>query len=64
MKKFKCLDCDETFKVATSDDALESMMPHYMETHKEIMETNTTESKEEWMKRFYVEWEATPEIEE
>lgn len=62
MKQMKCLDCEKTFKAETPDEMMKTMMPHYMEDHKEIMEKGTEESKAEWMKKFNEEWEKTANI--
>jgi len=61
MKKLKCLDCEEVFEAETSEAMLKTMMPHYMEKHKEIMAAGTDESKKVWMEKFNKDWEATKE---
>ena len=61
MKEMKCLDCDEKFSAETPDAMMQAMMPHYMEKHKEMMEGQNDETKEDWMKRFHELWEAAPE---
>lgn len=62
MKEIKCLDCDETFKAETKEEALMIMRPHYMSNHKEMMENGSEESKDEWFERFNKEWASTEEI--
>lgn len=64
MKELKCLDCDEKFKASSPEEMMKAMMPHYMESHKEMIEEQSEETKEEWMKRFHEGWEAAKEIEE
>lgn len=61
MKEMKCLDCDERFKANSPEEMMKTMMPHYMKKHKEIMSGSAKESKEDWMKRFYSEWEKAEE---
>ena len=61
MKEMKCLDCAETFKAETSAEMMQTMMPHYIDAHKEMMEEQSDETKEEWMKRFNEEWEKAEE---
>ena len=61
MKKFKCYDCEEVFEAETAEEMMKTMMPHYMEKHKEIMEKGTEESKKVWMEKFHKDWEATKE---
>lgn len=62
MKKIKCYDCIQEFESDTPEDILNQMLPHYMDKHKDIMETNTVESKDAWMKRFYKDWNDALEI--
>ena len=62
MKEMSCLDCEEKFQAESPNEMMQTMLPHYMEKHKEIMETNTEESKNEWMDRFHKEWEQAEEI--
>ena len=62
MKKFKCIDCDETFEGETPDETMKLMMPHYMSEHKEIMDAGTEESKKIWMEKFYKAWEETADL--
>jgi len=61
MKKFKCPDCEEVFEAETSKAMLETMMPHYKEMHKEMMEKGTEEDHKAWMEKFHKDWEATKE---
>jgi len=61
MKKMKCLDCDKTFEAETPEEMMKTMMPHYMEDHKDIMEKGTEETKKVWMKKFHEEWEKAEE---
>ncbi len=64
MKKLKCLDCKETFKAETPEEMMKTMIPHYIEKHKKMMERHNDESKEDWMKRFNKNWEDAKEIKE
>lgn len=58
MKKMKCIDCGKGgFEAESAEEMMKVMMPHYMESHKEMIESGSDESKAEWMKRFYSEWE-------
>jgi len=41
---------------------METMMPHYMSDHKEIMEGKSTETREQWMARFSKEWKKAKEV--
>ena len=62
MKQMKCLDCDKTFQAETSDEMLQTMMPHYMSDHKEMMEKGgSDEEKKAWFARFHKEWEKAEE---
>ena len=61
MKKFKCPDCEEVFEAETSEATLKTMMPHYKEMHKEMMEKGTEEDRKTWMEKFHKDWDATPE---
>lgn len=62
MKQMKCLDCDETFKAETPEEMIQTMMPHYMSDHEDMMKRQNEETKEEWMKRFNKEWEEAEEV--
>ena len=62
MKEMKCLDCEESFKADSPDEMMKAMMPHYMQAHKEMMEGQNSESKEEWMKRFHKNFDEAEEI--
>jgi len=61
MKELKCLDCDETFEAETPQEMMQTMMPHYMEKHADIMANGTEEIKKVWMKQFYSNWEEAKE---
>jgi len=61
MKKMKCLDCEEEFEAQSSQAMMETMMPHYMEKHKEMMESGTADDKKVWMEKFHKNWEETKE---
>jgi hypothetical protein len=41
---------------------MQTMMPHYQEDHKEMIEGKASESREEWFARFNKEWEAASKI--
>jgi len=64
MKEMKCLDCEKTFKAETSKEMMDTMMPHYMEDHKDIMAEGTEETKKVWMEKFNKDWEEAKEVEE
>ena len=57
----KCLDCDKKFKADSSDEMMQTMMPHYQEDHKKMMEEGTEESKKDWFERFNKDWEEAKE---
>ena len=61
MKKFKCPDCEEVFEAETSKAMLDTMMPHYMAKHKEMMAGGNDDEKKAWMEKFNKDWEATKE---
>jgi hypothetical protein len=56
MKKMKCLDCDKEFEAETQEEMMQTMMPHYMSDHKDIMEKGTEEKRKVWMEKFNKEW--------
>lgn len=62
MKKIKCLDCEKEFMSDSKEDVLNQMMPHYMESHKDMMENGNEESKAEWFDRFNKVWESAEEV--
>jgi 23S rRNA U2552 (ribose-2'-O)-methylase RlmE/FtsJ len=62
MKKMICLDCDKEFQSQSKEDILNQMMPHYMEFHKEMIEGQNKESKNEWFSRFNKNWEEAEEV--
>jgi len=62
MKEMKCLDCNKTFMAENPGKMMETMMPHYMSDHKEIMEGKSTETREQWMARFSKEWKKAKEV--
>jgi len=64
MKEIKCLDCEETFKAESSDDAMQQMMPHYKSEHAEMMEKGTEEDRKVWFEKFNKDWEEAKEVEE
>lgn len=57
MKRMKCLDCDHMFDIVAEDQAMQIMMPHYMEEHQDMMKGQNEETKDDWMKRLHEEWE-------
>lgn len=46
----------------SKEDVLNQMMPHYMESHKDMMENGNEESKAEWFDRFNKVWESAEEV--
>ncbi len=62
MKKMKCLDCNEMFEAETPDEMMNTMMPHYMKKHTDMMKGQNQETKKEWMQRFHKDWKAAKEI--
>lgn len=62
MKKMTCLDCDKEFVADTSENMMNTMHPHYMEDHKDMMEEGTEEKKKLWMEAFHKKWEEAEEI--
>jgi len=63
MKEMKCLDCEKSFKAETSDEMMQTMMPHYKEDHAEMMEKGDEESRKVWFEKFNKDWEEAKEIE-
>jgi len=59
-KIITCPDCDHTFVAETADGGLQTMYPHYMAEHKEIISTATEEKKKAWMANYYAAWEVAP----
>lgn len=55
---FKCIDCDVILEInaESAEEAMREMMPHYMESHKDMMDGHGTESREDWIKRFTDAW--------
>ena len=62
MKEMKCPDCEEKFKAETPKEMMQTMMPHYMEKHKDIMAEGTDEKMKVWMEKFNKDWEEAEEI--
>ncbi len=66
MKQLKCPDCDagvETmYAGGTAEDVMKVMMPHYMEAHKDVMESATPEKHQAWMASFTTDFDAAPEL--
>lgn len=62
MKTIICLHCEEQFSGETPHDVQMAMLPHYKETHAEIMASNTEESKKEWFKEFDRRWDEAKEL--
>lgn len=62
MKKITCLDCEMEFVAETPKDAQTKMMPHYMESHKDIMDAGTDENKKKWMEDFDKKWNEAEEV--
>ena len=62
MKELKCLDCEKTFKAETSNEMIQTMMPHYVSDHAEMMKSGTEEDKKLWFEKFNKEWEEAEEI--
>ena len=58
MKTITCIDCDQQFSGETPDAVMTAMLPHYMSDHKDIMQTNTPDSKKEWFAEFNKRWSA------
>ena len=57
-----CYDCDKEFQAESGKEILDLMHPHYMESHKEIIEGADEEKKAVWMKQFNSDWEAAEEV--
>lgn len=58
----KCLDCEKKFKAKSSEEMMQTMMPHYPEDHAEIMAQGSEESQKVWFARFNKEWEGASEV--
>jgi len=63
MKEMKCLDCEKTFKAQTSGEMMQTMMPHYMADHADLMKEGTEEKKKVWFEKFNKNWEEAKEVE-
>ena len=63
MKEMKCLDCEKTFKAETLEGMMQTMMPHYMSDHADLMKEGTEEKKKVWMEKFNKDWEEAKEVE-
>lgn len=61
MKKFKCYDCGEIFEAETSKEMLDTLYPHYMKEHKEIITGANEEEKKAWMEKFNKDWNKAEE---
>ena len=59
----KCPDCDKTFKGESAKEVMNTMHPHYMEDHKEVIEGADESQKEAWMKKFNEDFEVAKELE-
>jgi hypothetical protein len=50
MKSMQCDRCKATFKADTFQDWFNQMLPHYKETHPEVMDSNKSkEEGQKWM---------------
>ncbi|MEK9159275.1 MAG: hypothetical protein AAB383_00945 [Patescibacteria group bacterium] len=51
MKTLSCDLCETTAQGETFEEWLQTLMPHYMQAHAEVMNdpTHTEEDKEKWM---------------
>ncbi len=58
MKTITCLDCDEQFSGETPEQVQMAMLPHYKESHAEIIGSVDEDGKKKWMEEFRVRWDA------
>ncbi len=49
MKTLKCDLCDVTAEGETFEEWMKALMPHYMQTHADVMKTSTKEEQGKWM---------------
>ena len=61
MKTITCLDCEVQFSGETKEELMKNMMPHYMEAHKDVMETGNEEKKQVWFAEFERRWNEASE---
>ena len=64
MKSITCPEtaCDHAVDAESMQDAMMKLMPHYKESHAEMMEQGTEEDKKVWMENFQTQWDETPEM--
>ena len=49
MKTLKCDLCEVTAEGETFETWMQNLMPHYIETHADVMKTSTPEDQQKWM---------------
>ena len=57
MKTLKCDLCDHEAQGETFEEWMRALMPHYMETHADVMNNNTGKTQED-MEKEKVKWMA------
>lgn len=62
MKTLKCDLCEATAEGETFEGWMKALMPHYMQTHSEVMNNpnHTKEDMEKWMKENKARFEVAP----
>ena len=60
MKTLKCDLCEATAQGETFEEWMQALMPHYMESHADVMKnsTHTEEDKQKWMEENKVRFDA------
>ena len=58
MKSIQCQHCEEYFEGETKEATQWAMLPHYKESHPDVMANNSDSDKKSWMAEFDRRWEA------
>lgn len=61
MKTITCLDCEQQFSGESPEEVMQTMMPHYMSDHKDVMDAGNEEKKKVWFAEFNRRWEEAGE---
>ena len=57
MKTITCQHCTESFAGETKESVQMAMLPHYKQTHPEVMSGLSAGDKKSWMDEFDRRWE-------
>lgn len=63
MKNITCPEegCTRAVDAESLEGAMQALMPHYKESHAEMMENGTEEERKVWMANFQKQWDETPD---